>query len=247
MSHDASFIPPNVVPPDPPEVKVVALVFSIFMSFLLIALVGFICFDFVAEMTGHSSNQAVLQPLDSEFLPSEEDARKQTKSPAELITPKHQTRMRGPDIVVIYTQRLPDSPAVSPQLLIDDAPHPWETQFGNNTWFTRCKLAAGEHRVQVKGSEAVFFVETLDSSLRSQELWDWNRPHPDTENIEHCHDCHNAPNTPTGSLTKERNITIGTWKGEASCFACHEKEEHEKRHVFFQSTLYQCHRCHTIH
>ena len=77
MSSHASFIPPDVIPPDPPEAKVVAFVFSAFMSVVLIMFIGYVCIDFLADIVGYSSSQNTLQehalteqyePLLSEFL-----------------------------------------------------------------------------------------------------------------------------------------------------------------------------------
>jgi len=77
MSQHTSFIPPNVTPPDPPEAKVVALVFSIFMSVILLAFIGFICVDFLADIAEYplthdapqeQTIQEVCGPFISEFL-----------------------------------------------------------------------------------------------------------------------------------------------------------------------------------
>jgi hypothetical protein len=51
MSPDTSFIPPDVTPPDPPEAKAVALAFSIFMFAVMLAFTGFVCVEFLAEMS----------------------------------------------------------------------------------------------------------------------------------------------------------------------------------------------------
>jgi len=50
---DAAFIPPDVTPPPPPEARVVALVFSVFMSVILLAFIGFVSVEFLADMAGH--------------------------------------------------------------------------------------------------------------------------------------------------------------------------------------------------
>jgi hypothetical protein len=153
--------------------------------------------------------------------------------------------MQGPEIVVIYTQRI--SGATPPTLLIDDVPHPWETQYGTNTWFARLALKTGLHRVQAEESEAEFFVETLDSSLRSSELWTWHRPHPGTDNTDLCYGCHEMHNVPTAPFAAGHNKAIGLWKGIASCFECHNAEAHAIRHAALQPITNQCLRCHTMH
>ena len=246
MSQNASFIPPNVTPPDPPEAKAVALVFSIFMSVIMISVVGLVCIDFIAEMAGFPLFSKI-QPTPQDISPfAEEETMETIKSPFELITPKHETLMIGPEIVVIYTRRLPDGFPDPPELLLDNTPHPWEEQFGNNTWFARLQLQVGQHHVQVEESEAGFFVENPDSSLRAPLRWTWNRPHPDTDKTDRCSDCHERGES-ADPLTMNSNQAIGNWKGSASCFACHDKEEHAILHAIIQPAMQKCLRCHTVH
>jgi len=246
--NNASFIPPNVTPPDPPEAKTVALVFSVLMSVILIAFIGFISVEFVADMAGHPFHFGI-QPLPPDVLPPlESDIREESKPPCELVTPKHQTLMMGSEIAVIYTRRLPDQPAMPPDLVVDGVRHPWDTQYGDNTWFARLPFQAGPHRVQVEESEAEFFVETLDSPIRSSEPWAWNMPHPDTHKIDQCHDCHEMPEQPAGLLATGCRSAIGAWKGTASCFACHPVERHDMLHAIIHPIpADQCLRCHAMH
>jgi len=77
MSQHTSFIPPNVTPPEPPEAKVIALIFSVVMSVVLIVFIGYICIDFLADITEYPLPHDVLQektmqevcgPFISEFL-----------------------------------------------------------------------------------------------------------------------------------------------------------------------------------
>ena len=237
-----------MTPPDPLEARVASFVFSVFMSVLMIAVIGMVCIDFFAEMTGIPLVSGT-QPPSQDFyqFAEEEESLEALKGPFELITPQHQTQMIGPEIVVIYTRRLPNGPAILPALLLDGSPHPWEEQFGDNTWFARLQLQEGQHRIQVEESEADFFVVTLDSPLRSPEQWAWNRPHPDTDKTDRCYDCHKRSDLPTGPLLTDHNNAIGIWKGISSCFACHEEDEHKALHAFIQPTTKRCLRCHTIH
>ena len=245
--QDASFLPPNVTPPDPPGFRAVALVSSIFMSVILLAFISFIGVEFLADMAGHPLDFG-RQPLPPDIvLSSESDSTDVFKIPRELITPKHQTRMMGPEIVVIYTRRSPDPAAIPPDLVVDDARQPWEAQYGDNTWFARLQMLEGVHRVQVEESEAEFFVETLTSPVRSTEQWTWHRPHPDTNKPDRCYDCHERGAQPTDPLAVGRQ-TIGAWKGIVSCFDCHEVEQHDIRHAVLQSMpTDQCLRCHAMH
>ena len=239
-----SFIPPNITPPDPPEARAVALVLTIIMTLLMIVFVGLVCIDFLADMAGyplHFTGQAPVQ--DWEPI-QEQDVVNEFKAPFELITPKHHTGMLGPEIRVIYTRRLPVHSTMPPDLIIDTAPHPWETQFGDNTWLARLQLPAGVHRVRVEESEAEFFVETLDSTEQLPEEWTWNKPHNGTDKIDQCRDCHAVSDPPRNS--EGNGKTIGIWKGAASCFTCHDEVDHEFRHAIIQPAT-QCLRCHTIH
>jgi len=251
MFRNASFIPPNVTPPDPPKSGVVALVLSVFMSVALIGLIGFISIEFFADMAGHPLNFG-RHPLSPDIvLPLESDGIEIPKIPCELITPKHQTLMMGPEVVVIYTRRTLDQGTKQPDLVVDDVHHPWEAQYGDNTWFVRLQLPAGLHRVQVEESEAEFFVEILTSTERSMEQWGWHRPHPDTNKLDQCNDCHEMDYQPTNLSAMPligRRQAIGAWKGIVSCFECHESEEHDVRHRVIQPmSTDQCLRCHAMH
>ena len=234
MPQDTSFIPPHITPPDPPEAKAVAVVLSIFMTLGMIVFIGVITFNFLAEMA--EQHRAVQIPED---IPPERVPGGEFKHHFELITPNHQTQMFGPDIVVIYKRRLPNSSAEPPHLLMDTVKHPWEKQFGNDIWFARLKLSAGLHRAQVEEAEADFFVATSDSSLRCTEPWAWNNPHPGTDDTALCYACH-VP------LVQGRNETVGVWRGIVSCYECHDEGEQNIRHAAVQPAD-QCLRCHGIH
>ena len=149
----------------------IALIFSMFMLLVMVAAVGFLCVDFFAELSGHPW---VPGTADVHALSGQESA-EDSASPFELITPRHQTRVRGPEIAVIYT-----CPVTPPNPVIDDIPYPchWNL-FGDMTWSARIELEAGLHRIQIEECVADFFVETPGSSLRSPEQWEWNRPYHD--------------------------------------------------------------------
>ena len=248
MSEPTSIIPPHITPPDPLAARILALVFSVSLSVVLILFIGFMGIEFLLDMLGQPL-VSVIQPPSYNVEPfAEQDILNLPKSPFELISPKHHTQTQGPEVVVIYTRRLPeDHHEMPPNLLIDDAPHPWDVQFGDNTWFARLQLQSGLHRVQVEETEAEFIVATADSLLQSPGEWTWNRPHPDTDKIDRCFDCHEISVQPTDLLTKNRTFTLGVWKGAESCFACHDREEHALRHAALKLTTNQCFRCHSMH
>lgn len=248
MPKQTSFIPPHVTPPDPLVVRILALSLSLFLSFVLALFIGFMCIEFLLDMLGKPLNWGAQVPPYNVELSTEPDTHNLLESPIELITPKHHTKMLGPEVAVIYTQRLPEnSHEMPPVLLIDDNPHPWEIQFGNNTWFARLQLQPGLHYVQVEGTEAEFTVATADSLSQLSGEWTWNRPHPDTDKADRCYDCHEINVQQTDRLTMNRTFALGAWKGAKSCFACHEREEHTVRHATLISTSNQCFRCHSIH
>ena len=248
MFEHASFVPPHVTPPDPFAVKVVALVFSMFLSVVLMLFIGFMGIEFLADMLGQPLTLGTQVPSHDIYPLTEQDSITLLESPYELITPKHHTQMLGPEVVVIYTHRVQeDWHAMPPDLLVDGTAHPWEIQFSDKTWFTRLQLQAGLHHVQVGKTEAEFFVETVDSSLRSPEEWAWNRPHPDTNKIDRCYDCHEISVQSMDPLATSHDLTLGVWKGAESCFACHEREEHALRHAALKSTANRCFWCHSMH
>lgn len=49
MSKHVSFIPPDIVPPEPPGLKTLGVIFSIAMSLFFIVFIGFICIDFLSD------------------------------------------------------------------------------------------------------------------------------------------------------------------------------------------------------
>ena len=248
MFEHTSVIPPHITPPDPFVGKVIALVFSMLLSVVLMLFIGFMCIEFLMDMLGQPLISGTQSPSYVVDLFPEQDNPNLLKSPFELITPRHHTQMRGPEVVVIYTHRLPEhSPAIPPDLLVNDTPHPWEVQFGSNTWFARLQLQPGLHRVQVEEAEAEFRVATEDFHTWSPGEWSWNRPHPDTDKIDRCYDCHAVSVQPTDFPAKGRTFALGAWKGAESCFVCHESEKHAFRHAALQSTTNQCFRCHSMH
>ena len=247
MTQDASFIPPHVTPPDPPEAKAAALWFSIVMSLILIVFAVFICVEFFADMIGHPLDFAPQPPpLESALIP-DQNRTSEVKKTFELISPKHQTQMSGPKVAAIYTHRSPDLPAVPPSLLLNGKPHSWEIQYGNNTWFAQLELEAGNHHLQVDEAEADFFVSMPHSLLQSLEPWAGIRPHPETKKTDRCNGCHEVFEEPTHPLIARSGRAIGAWKGIGSCFSCHEEEDHETRHIVVLPVSDQCLRCHTIH
>ena len=249
MSQSNFFIPPNVTPPDPPEAKAVALVVSAVLTLILAAFAGFIVVEFAAEMAGYPIGLARNEPA-QETSPQIQDSGEELKEPFELITPKNQTQIRGSGVVVIYTERT--VPATLPSLWIDGIRHPWDMQYGDNTWFARIQLPAGKHCVQTGQAEAEFFVVMPDSTLHSPEPWKQSHSHLDTDKVDRCIDCHEMPPKPGDLLTAERSKAIGVWKGASGCLAseCHGVEKHESDHRFILSPTERsprCIRCHQIH
>ena len=246
MTPDASFIPPYVTPPDPPEIKIVALVFSMVMLLLLVGFVGFVCIEFLADMLGHPLNVGLQQPPDISLF-SEPLTTNEWKSPFELITPKDLTQMQGPDVVVLYTVRSPERPIMPPYLLIDNTLYPWEVQYGENTWFSRIHLPDGRHRLCIAETEIEFYTTQKNITLIGQDLLGWHRPHPDANKPDRCADCHEGSSQLINPLITGRGNAIGPWKGPASCFSCHEEEKHDAVHASLLPFSNQCVRCHPIH
>jgi len=247
MSQSTSFIPPNVIPPEPPGAKTIAFIFSAILTLVMLAFVGFIVVDFTAEMAGYPIGFAENKPTQEGSL-LEQYLDEEFKEPFELVAPKDQTQLRGPGVVVIYTERT--KPTALPGLWIDGVQHHWNMQYGENTWYVQLQLPTGKHHVQAGKAEAEFFVAAPDLAIRSPELWLWSRPHLGTNDVDGCVDCHEMPDKPGDFLTAERRRTIGEWKGASSCFAseCHDAEQHEIDHRFVllpgERSL-RCIRCHT--
>ena len=242
MSQYTAPVPP---PPLPPVVKAAVLVFSVFMTLVLVVFIGIMAVDFTAEMAGHPLWWLTKpDPMVDTPPLMEQDIEEELKEPFELITPKHQTQLSGPDVVVIYTVRTKS--AVVPNLRINDTPHSWETQYGDNTWFARLQLPAGKHHLQVEEAEAEFFVAVPDSTLSSPDTWRRYQPHIETNEVDRCAKCHEMSER-SGFLTPG----IGAWMGASSCFACHDEEQHATDHLRYALRVttrnLRCIRCHTVH
>ena len=235
-------------PPLPPLANWIGLVFSVFMTITLSAFIGFIVIDFVAEMTGHPLRFFESAPTDAEAVPTEWDDKRELKSPFELITPRNQTQLLGPEVVVIYTVRA--APAASPDLLIKGVHHPWEMQFGDNTWFVRLQLPEGIYHIKAGEAEADFSVVAPDSISPLDDYWVLHHPHLETNDIARCSLCHEMSEESVYIPLPNRDRAIGSWKGISSCFACHDEQEHTAAHRFIlprTDRSLRCVRCHTIH
>ena len=239
MSQNTSPTPPDVTPL-PPVMKAMALTFSVFMTLALLAFIGFITVEFVADLTGHPLFFARPGPVEKESSLIETNTEVVPKSPFELITPKHQTQIGGPEVVVIYTVR--EGSTTLPELRINDVQHRWQMQFGGNTWFSKIHLPEGLHHLQVGEAEAEFFVSTPDATEHLAVPWLRHIPHPDTDQIDRCVDCHEMP--------PSQDRVLGAWRGTSSCFVCHDENVHSISHRFVQPMVEQplrCVRCHTSH
>ena len=150
MTENASFIPPNVMPPDPPEAKAVAFLFASTMTIVLLAFIGFVCFEFVADMAGRPLHFGVQQGS-QETVDAEESL-----LAVGLLTPAHQSHVSGPRVLTMYRQRSPSQ--TPPLLLVNSRLHSWEEQYGDDTWYVWLELEMGEHHIQVEECEALFFV-----------------------------------------------------------------------------------------
>jgi len=208
--------------------------------------------EFAADLTGHPLWIKATDSTEEDWRAAEQTTEEELKNPFELITPKHQTRMSGPEVVVIYTVRT--TPTTFPDLRVNGIQHPWDIQYGDNTWFARLQLPEGLHHLRAGEAEAKFFVTLPDSLHYLQEhlpeLWQWHHPHPDTNKVSRCSDCHEMSDQPTDLFTTPHRKTFGIWKGASSCFTCHEEAEHELIHRFILPTTDQCPRCvrcHSIH
>ena len=248
MFQNTSHSQPDITPPLPPVLKGIVYVFSVIMTLVLLAFIGFIVIEFVADMAGYPLSFVEPPPRGEDALLTEQDIARELKGSFELITPGHQTGVLGPEVVVIYTERTMS--AVLPNLHVNGIQHPWEMQFGDNTWFARLQLLPGMYRVQAGEAEAEFFVVEPDSPFNLPDSWMWHRPHLETNEASRCVQCHEMLEGSTHLLTLGRNGTIGAWKGETSCLACHDEKEHVVTHRFVLPNANQnlrCVRCHTIH
>jgi len=251
MTTDASFLPPHIVPPDPPEAKIVALVFSVVMSALMILFAGFVGIEFFFDMLGRPLYFAAQQPILDVPMLTEPSTADESKSPAELITPKNMTQRRGADVVVLYTIRSPEllSSQVPPDFTINNVRYPWDVQYGSNTWFARVHLPDGRHHLCVADTEIEFYTtqEEEDKTLINEALYRRHRFHPDTDKPNRCSDCHEMSRQFFEPSVTGRGSSIGAWKGIASCFDCHEEEKHDSIHAALLPISNQCLRCHSTH
>jgi hypothetical protein len=245
MSPNASFILPNVPPPDMPWVRVVALAFSFLMSGVMLLFIGFICLDFLAEIVGSPPVNVKIEQSPHYFPVQKVPKIVEESNPLKLISPKHQTQLLGPEVVVIYRYRSQDCPATPPDLAVDGIQYTWEMQYGEDTWFARLKLESGFHRLKAAESVADFFLATPDNLLLPlPEDWKWYHLHPAVDKTDRCSDCHEMTGFP-GNPALSR--TIGAWKGATSCFDCHDQSIHEYTHREYQPVNQRCVRCHLMH
>jgi len=238
-----------MIPPLPPVAKGMVFVFSIFMTLALLALIGFITVEFVADIAGHPLFVVKPDPTAEEAVPTEQELERATKGSLGLITPGHHTQMRGPEVMVIYTVDEPQT--VLPDLRINSIQHPWEMQYGDTTWLARLWLPAGSHHLEAGEAEADFFVVAPGSAQFSPDLWQWSRPHRETNEVDRCARCHEMSDESPAFSLPGRDVAIGAWKGKASCFACHDEDEYAVAHrsvvpLTIDRNL-RCVRCHTIH
>ncbi|MCL2711549.1 MAG: hypothetical protein FWE95_11785 [Planctomycetaceae bacterium] len=238
----------DMMPPLSPVAKGLVLAFSVFMTLVLVAFIGFLAVEFVAEMTGHPIRFFASDPMEGDGLPTAHDLGSELKDPFELITPGHQTQIRGPEVVVIYTERIKGT--ATPDLRINGIQHSWEKQYGNNTWFARLWLPTGLHQLRAGEAEADFFVVAPGSTQFSPEPWLVIRPHLETNETDRCVQCHEMSEAPFFTPSPSRDVAIGAWRGATGCFVCHDEDEHAIAHRSVAPLIdrsLRCVRCHAIH
>ena len=248
MSQNIFLNSSDVPPPQlPPVAKGIVFVFTILITLALLAFIGFIAVEFTAEIVGHPLNFGRSVPMEG-ALPTEQERERALKGPFELMTPKDQSQIWGPEVVVIYTVR--KTPTVVPDLWINDVQYPWEVQYGENTWFARLQLPAGRYHLQAGEAVADFVVETPNSVQRAPGHWLLNIPHIGANEVDKCNKCHEMTESSISLSMPGQDRAIDTWKGALGCFACHDAEKHATDHRFVLPSTdrdLRCIRCHTIH
>jgi hypothetical protein len=257
VNQFSNFIPPNQPIPEPPEPKIVASICGIVLSFLFGSLICFVVVDFFLDMAGSPIRfEESVPPLEDVVEPMIRNpvSVNELSSQFRLISPKDHSRIVGPEVVVLCKWRPPAGsrrglPLLHFDLWVDDLLVPWGVQYGSDTWFVRLKLGAGKHRLRTVAFETEIFVEPSDIPAEMKGPADWMllTPHPDINSVNRCGDCHEIIAKTDDLLIRGHARTVGIWKGQDSCFGCHQIPDFEQQHRDVTQPMNDCRDCHTLH
>ncbi|GHT17784.1 hypothetical protein FACS1894189_4360 [Planctomycetales bacterium] len=209
------------------------------------------------DMAGHPIRfEEPVPPLEdvAEPIIQNPDSADDLSSQFRLISPKDHSRIVGPEVIVLCKWTPPAGsrrslPIINFDLWVDEMLVPWGVQYGSDTWFVRLKLGAGKHHLRTVAFEADIFVEPSDilSEMRGPAEWILLAPHPDVNSVNRCGDCHEIIAKTDDLLIQGRARTVGLWKGQNSCFTCHQMTDFERQHRDVTQPMNDCRNCHTLH
>ncbi|MDR0870702.1 MAG: hypothetical protein LBN39_07915 [Planctomycetaceae bacterium] len=247
MSNYTSFTSSNTPISDPPEMKYIGMFLSGAVCILLLALTGFIVFEFLMDTAGYPLYPPPKTPVQSaseqEQFVNEPLTAEQIAEHTKMLSPLPDSIVSMPKTPILCTWTGKHLfPLLSMDLSVDGIPVQWEMQFGSNTWVANVELPDGEHILRTPVSEMTFFTGTSADSKRKPM-----KMHPDSTNVQRCGDCHHLIDRSNDLVRKGHGLTIGAWKGNESCTECHHQREFWDKHLSVAHPEENCGKCHIIH
>ncbi|MDR0705557.1 MAG: cytochrome c3 family protein [Planctomycetaceae bacterium] len=259
MNQFTSFITENTPIPDPPHLRIIGMIVSAIVMFILVLIILFVVFEASMDMLGSPIQLTDRSHIDLDQEQEEENTLleqpkamsfEEMLSRFSILSPLADSCVQGNEVTILCTWDLSDNiaqnvPFSNLSLKVDNMPVLWEVQFGQNTWLTRLRLDPGVHTIQIPGLESRFFVE--GSNLQLPENWKTLTMHQDIGNPNHCQECHHLIDRSSDIIRKGHALTIGAWKGNESCLKCHQGESFTKKHLSIAAPETDCRSCHRVH
>lgn len=257
VSNFTSLIPGNASIPEPSGPKWVGIAISILLTVGFVLLIIFIAYEFVRDQSGspiefYDSSHSNIP--DNEPTDSISDHSSFAMSPQfRLLSPLPKSGIVSDKVTILCTWKTPPGspgsmPLASMTLWIDEAMHPWDMQFGSNTWLATVKLTSGEHRLRTPMFETTFYLQGADAGLEGfPEGWKPFSAHDNIADPKQCDTCHYRIDRPEDMVRTGHELTIGAWKGYESCMTCHKAEDFQRKHLHKLMVYDDCRLCHTVH
>jgi hypothetical protein len=233
--------------PDPPIIRLLGVIFTLVCCAALLGFILFVLVEFTIDITG---NPVAVSPDVQSLEPPEEQKKNELptaeaiKSQFHFVSPIAGSAV-PPVFPIIYTWKGNTvMPVRMMDLWIDGVLTPWEMQFGNNTWMRNVILTPGKHRVKTPIEEIEFEVIGAEKTAKNAL-----KIHEGIGESQHCNRCHQLLDNPEDLVRPGYGLTIGAWKGNASCLDCHGKPEMKlsENHLQYNIMANHCNQCHAVH
>ncbi|MDR0336073.1 MAG: cytochrome c3 family protein [Planctomycetaceae bacterium] len=257
MANFTSFITENTPIPDPPHLRFIGMVISSILMIGCLSIILFVMFEFSMDMLGSpiqltdqfqitfdQDQQDLLRDLPREIGFDEIVSR------FSMLSPFPNSCVQDEEVTILCTWDMSGNiiqsvPFSNMLLKVDNIPVLWDVQFGKNTWLVRLRLESGVHKIQMPGFEYSFFVEGVNQ--QPPENWKSFTMHKDIGDPNRCLDCHDFIDRSDDVIRKGHALTIGRWKGNASCLVCHQNETFTQKHSSIAAPETDCQSCHRVH